>query len=174
MLLYFYSVWGFFYNSLFRIFTGNLFLLLPLALLLLANPVFAQNIYEWTDENGVKHYSNTEAGVPEQYRKESNSIKFGDNHNIGNSPQNDDFSNTDELINTFVGGGEVYKIPFTPFEGAARRIIIPVTINNDITAQLALDTGSPGMIISQSLAKKLGLYENNSGLLLSVASGIGG
>ena len=30
------------------------------------------------------------------------------------------------------------------------------------------------MIISEGLAKKLGLYENDSGMLMSVASGIGG
>lgn len=134
----------------------------------------SQNIYEWTDEKGVKHYSNTEAGVPEQYRNKSNTVEFEGNYNVVSEPDYNYYENTDEIINTFQETGQVYKIPFTAYEGAARRIIVPVTINSTVTAQLAIDTGSPGMIISEGLAKKLGLYENDSGMLMSVASGIGG
>lgn len=138
------------------------------------SPLYSQNIYEWTDENGVKYYSNTEAGVPEQYRKDSNSVELGNDYNIGNDSAGQGYGMYDMPVDTFQGMGQVFKIPFTAFAGNARRIIVPVTINNSVTANFALDTGSPGMIISEGLAKKLGLYEQGSGMLLSVASGIGG
>ena len=151
-----------------------LIILSVLTVLIFLDPAYSLDIYEWTDEKGVKHFSNTEAGVPEQYRNKSNSVEFKGNYNITSEPDYNYYENTDETINTFQETGQVYKIPFTAYEGAARRIIVPVTINSTVTAQLAIDTGSPGMIISEGLAKKLGLYENDSGMLMSVASGIGG
>ena len=39
---------------------------------------------------------------------------------------------------------------------------------------MALDTGSPGMLISDQLAYKLGLFEQDAGRLLTLAAGIGG
>lgn len=67
-----------------------------------------------------------------------------------------------------------YTIPYIPFEGSARRIIIPVKINGSVTAKMAVDTGSPGMIIFDNLAKKLGIFESDDAKLLSYAGGIGG
>jgi len=151
-----------------------LIILSVLTVLIFLDPVYSLDIYEWTDEKGVKHFSNTEAGVPEKYRKKSNSLEFDGNYNISNQPESSNYENDNEIVNTFHGTGEVYKIPFRAYEGGARRIIVPVTINNSVTAQLALDTGSPGMIISTGLAKKLGLYEKDNGMLMSVARGIGG
>ncbi len=166
-------MWGFF-----NLITGHsmhlVYILVASILISFTSPVYSLDIYEWTDENGVKHYSNTEAGVPEQYRKDSNSVELGDDYNIGNDPAGQDYGVYDVPMDTLQGMGQVFKIPFKAFEGNARRIIVPVTINNSVTANFALDTGSPGMIISEGLAKKLGLYEQGSGMLLSVASGIGG
>jgi hypothetical protein len=151
-----------------------LIILSVLTVLIFLDPAYSLDIYEWTDEKGVKHFSNTEARVPEQYRNKSNSVEFKGNYNVVSEPDYNYYENTDEIINTFQETEQVYKIPFIAYEGGARRIIVPVTINSTVTAQLAIDTGSPGMIISEGLAKKLGLYENDSGMLMSVASGIGG
>ncbi|NIP38532.1 MAG: DUF4124 domain-containing protein [Candidatus Dadabacteria bacterium] len=167
-------MWGFYNRISIRSSLLTVFVLSLFTFPFLINPANSQNIYEWTDEKGVKHYSNTEAGVPEKYRKDSNSLEFDKDYNIGNQPEYKDYQDSSGVINTFRGSGEVYKIPFKAYEGSARRIIVPVRINNAVTAELALDTGSPGMVISEGLAKRLGLYENDSGLLLSVASGIGG
>ncbi len=76
-------------------------------------------------------------------------------------------------------GGEVqklrqYRIPYRAYEGIAMRIIIPVTLNGSVTANMALDTGSPGMIISDMLANKLGIFEKDDGKLMTIAAGIGG
>ncbi len=66
------------------------------------------------------------------------------------------------------------EVPYTPFEGTARRVIIPVRLNNAVMARMALDTGSPGMIIFERLANSLGIAEKDDGRLLTSAAGIGG
>ncbi len=66
------------------------------------------------------------------------------------------------------------EVPYTAFEGTARRVIIPVQINGAITANMALDTGSPGMVIFDRLARRLGLLERDDGRLLTYSAGIGG
>ena len=67
-----------------------------------------------------------------------------------------------------------YEIPYIAYEGASRRIIIHVKFNGSVTALMALDTGSPGMIISDRLANRLGLFEKDDGKLMTFAAGIGG
>lgn len=67
-----------------------------------------------------------------------------------------------------------FEVPYTPYEGGARRIILSVTLNNSVTVPMALDTGSPGMIISGALATRLGIFRGDEGKLLVTASGIGG
>ncbi len=66
------------------------------------------------------------------------------------------------------------KVPYTAFEGSSRRVIIPVQLNGSVTARMALDTGSPGMIIFDRLANRLGIFENDDGKLLTYSAGIGG
>jgi len=66
------------------------------------------------------------------------------------------------------------EVPYTAFEGSSRRVIIPVQFNGSITANMALDTGSPGMIIFYRLANTLGLFENDDGKLMTYSAGIGG
>ncbi|MBI5074228.1 MAG: clan AA aspartic protease [Nitrospirae bacterium] len=66
------------------------------------------------------------------------------------------------------------EVPYTAFEGSSRRVIIPVQLNGSVTARMALDTGSPGMIIFDRLANRLGLFEKDDGKLLTYSAGIGG
>lgn len=67
-----------------------------------------------------------------------------------------------------------FEVPYTAYEAGARRIILNVTLNTTVTAAMALDTGSPGMIISDSLASRLGIFRGDEGRLMVTASGIGG
>lgn len=60
------------------------------------------------------------------------------------------------------------------YDGGARRIIVPVTFNNRVTANMLLDTGAPGMHISYELAQKLGLLDDQESSLLVMIGGIGG
>lgn len=66
------------------------------------------------------------------------------------------------------------EVFYTAFEGTARRVIIPVQLNGSVTAKMALDTGSPGMIIFDRLASRLGIFEKDDGKLLTYSAGIGG
>jgi hypothetical protein len=61
-----------------------------------------------------------------------------------------------------------------PYEGTARRIVVPVTFNHRVTAQMLLDTGATGMHISLDLANRLGILDSDEGQLLIPVSGIGG
>jgi len=61
-----------------------------------------------------------------------------------------------------------------PYSGNSRRIIIPVTFNGRVTAKMLLDTGAPGMHISDTLAEKLGLLDSRENNLWIVVGGIGG
>jgi hypothetical protein len=67
-----------------------------------------------------------------------------------------------------------YEIPYIAYEGAARRIIITVTFNNQITVHMLLDTGAPGMHISLRLAEELGILDNDEAKLNILVSGLGG
>jgi hypothetical protein len=49
-----------------------------------------------------------------------------------------------------------------------------VTLNDTVTAKMALDTGAPGMVISVVLAQRLRLFSRDGGTLLVGAAGIGG
>ncbi|RJQ48728.1 MAG: hypothetical protein C4538_03340 [Nitrospiraceae bacterium] len=61
-----------------------------------------------------------------------------------------------------------------PYSGGSRRIIIPVTFNGRITANMLLDTGAPGMHISNNLARELGLLDDKESNLWVTIGGIGG
>lgn len=67
-----------------------------------------------------------------------------------------------------------YEIPYEPYEGEARRIIVPVTMNGNISTHMLLDTGAPGMQISFKLAEQLGVLDEDSDRLWTGVSGIGG
>ena len=67
-----------------------------------------------------------------------------------------------------------FEVPYTAYVGTSRRIIIPVTFNDRVTAPMLLDTGAPGMHISERLAQKLDIFDNDDGTLLVNIGGIGG
>ncbi|OGW25417.1 MAG: hypothetical protein A2X59_04845 [Nitrospirae bacterium GWC2_42_7] len=105
---------------------------------------------------------------------------YDNNRSSGASGGQTDQNRANEMIvdplieRSDVNKSKSYTVPYIPFEGSARRIIIPVTINGSVTAKMAVDTGSPGMLIFDSLAKKLGIFESDDAKLLSYAGGIGG
>lgn len=137
----------------------------------------AQSFYKWVDDAGETHYADTPSGIPPKYR---NQVKEGQFKKKQPAESQDSSVGRNEAPSTAPAPDGVeeklrrYEIPYTPYEGSARRIIIPVRFNNSVTANMALDTGAPGLVISFQLAEKLGLYEKNDGLLLTRAGGIGG
>jgi len=67
-----------------------------------------------------------------------------------------------------------FEIPYLARDGRSQRVIVQVRLNGRVTAPMALDTGSPGLIISLALAEKLDLFSRNDGALIVSARGIGG
>lgn len=67
-----------------------------------------------------------------------------------------------------------YEVPYVAYEGLAGRVIVDVTFNDSVTAPMALDTGSPSMVISNVLAEQLGLLDEGSERIETLARGIGG
>jgi hypothetical protein len=67
-----------------------------------------------------------------------------------------------------------FEIPYLSREGRAQRVIVPVTLNGRMTVPMALDTGSPGLMISFALAEKLELLSRDEGAVVVAARGIGG
>ncbi len=65
-------------------------------------------------------------------------------------------------------------IPYEAWEGTARRILIPVTLNGSVTVKMALDTGAHSTIISYAVAERLGALREGDGVLATAAAGIGG
>jgi hypothetical protein len=69
---------------------------------------------------------------------------------------------------------EKFEVKYQEYEGRARRILVQARLNDRITANMALDTGSPDTMISAALAARLGLFDGDHGTLLVSTGGIGG
>jgi len=134
-------------------------------------PVASSDFYEWTDENGVTHFASSLDEVPAKYRGQAKAPKAPATSKAAPASASKPAPATTE-----VGGGPSARleIPYQAFEGSARRVIIPVTLNDTVTAKMALDTGAPGMVISVALAQRLGLFSRDGGTLPVGAAGIGG
>ena len=147
------------------------------ALLFLLPMAFAGDVYEWTDENGTVHFSDSPNDIPPKYQDQFKTRKFKEDTLQEKSKS---VSGKSDPENRVPGGQEEkqkpnrHEIPYEAYEGKAKRIIISVTFNDSVTAPMALDTGATGMFISSRLAQKLGVFNEDQGKLLVPASGIGG
>ena len=130
-------------------------------------------LYKWVDEEGIVHMTDTLSQVPPQYRDQA------DKRNLQRTFQPErkrEFpgSSSTPISEKAATNLKHFEVPYRAFEGTSRRIIIPVTFNESVSANLLLDTGSPGLMISPKLAGRLGLLDDKSGSLFVIASGIGG
>ena len=127
-------------------------------------------IYKWVDENGELHMATSLADVPERYRDQITRIETKaaaeTKRPAANEAPSVELTATPPKLRRF-------QVPYEN-QGSTRRVIIPVTFNDTVTAPMALDTGSPGMVISLGLAVKLGIFTRDSGTLLTQVGGIGG
>lgn len=138
--------------------------IIALVILLLA-PAFAgdralpQNVRSFSDQDLKKYRYPSESTLPVHGSGSGDSLSVKDN-----SP----------AIDRGDGKSQRYQVPYEPFEGTARRIIVPATLNGSVTAPMAVDTGAPGMLISYKLAEKLGVFSDDRGKVLIKAAGLGG
>lgn len=133
-------------------------ILTALSLFLLLPAVSAED----RGKNDVPYFTNQDL---EKY-------KYGPSHKIPEDSKAPDSSDS-----SAESRGEKlrqFAVPYNPYEGTARRIIIPVTFNGRVTAPMLLDTGAPGMHISYRLAEKLGVIDDDESSLWINMAGIGG
>jgi hypothetical protein len=129
--------------------------------------------YKWVDAEGTVHVTDNISSIPPQYRDQvqKRTLQATEEPEAKPEPQK-----SVAVKNVVPPGTSLsrFEVPYRPFEGTARRIIVPVTLNNSVPARLLLDTGSPGLVISPELADRLGLFDRQDGTLLTTAGGIGG
>jgi hypothetical protein len=142
------------------------------------SPVLAGELLRWVDDSGVTHFARSLESVPEKYRDKVKPEKLG-TERLSRSASDQRASSNFRLQDVAVPGGgkpklNAYEVPFEAYEGDAQRVIVSVTFNGSVTVPMAIDTGAPGLIISPRVAKRLGLFGNDEGMLLTAAGGIGG
>ncbi|MFK5926742.1 MAG: aspartyl protease family protein [Desulfuromusa sp.] len=153
-------------------------MLITVAIGLCTATVVSGQMYRWVDANGQLHFSNSPQDVPDEIRNKNNeyqpdSSSITINDRIGESANNQthsgglQLSEKSQQINTI-------SIPYTAREGYANRVIIDVTFNGQVTVPMMVDTGSPGLVISNDLADQLNLFDEEGSRLMVVISGIGG
>ncbi len=155
----------------------NLFLII--LLLFFASPINAGELYEWQDEKGSTHFSDSLSSVPPKYRNQFKQQKFKGPDKTAIEPPAIKSVPPFPANKPSGKAPKKYEAPYIPYEDQenklGRRIIVEVKFNNSVTAPMVLDTGAPGLSISHKLANKLGLFDNNSGgKLITQSGGIGG
>jgi hypothetical protein len=130
-------------------------------------------IYKWVDDDGTVHMTDNPASVPPKYKNQSQKKTL---QTTAEPEAAQEFRSASEIESATGSSPDLKRIalPFKAFEGSARRIILPVTFNNSVTAQLLLDTGAPGLTIAPKLADRLGLINEKDGNLRIMTGGIGG
>ncbi len=151
--------------------------LIAAALLLsLCAPGYSGGYYKWTDEDGNLHISDSLGDVPEKYRSQIEHKTY-ENESPSSAEQSGGAPSSRDQRAAEKGEEKQplrYVVPYVPYERSAKRVIIKVVFNGSVTAPMAIDTGAPGTVISSSLAKKLGLFDEGQGRLLITTGGIGG
>ena len=138
----------------------------PLLLLFMASDA-AADICQWTDANGVTHFDSPDQ-VPAQYRSQCKTS--GGSSTPAAKPAGAKKAAPSASAPSSL---KTFEIPYTN-EGSTKRVIIPVTFNDSVTAPMALDTGAPGLVMSVDLALRLRLFSQGRGNLLVASGGIGG
>jgi predicted aspartyl protease len=155
--------------------------LLIVGLLLSLSSSFAGEFVRWTDETGTVHFSDSLENVPSKYRAQAKQEKFKEANVLRPSSAEGGRSSSDNRVlqSMLESWGEkpklnTYEVPFEAYEGTAQRVIVSVTFNDSLTVPMAIDTGAPGLIISPQVAKKLGLFGRDEGMVVTAAGGLGG
>ena len=130
-------------------------------------------MYRWVDSNGQLHFSNSPQDIPAENRNKNNEYT-PDTLSIAISGENKDSVDVHTDIRDPTLSENSISIPYTAREGFASRVIIDVNFNGQVTVPMMVDTGSPGLVISNTLAYQLNLFDDEGGRLMVIISGIGG
>jgi hypothetical protein len=144
--------------------------------LTLCSSGFAADLYKWTDENGNLHFTDSVQNVPEKHRDQIEKKVYESEAPSSSAPQ----VRTQQAFrpSEYEGRREKsprrFEVPYRPYEGSAKRVIVYVVFNNTANVPVAIDTGAPETVISTRLAEKLGLFNEDQGRLVVRTGGIGG
>lgn len=156
----------------------SIVILLLAVFLLVHLPLAGGKLYRWVDKEGNLHFTDSPASVPSEYRDQVDIDEFGEPEkpSYGNIPAQEILQRKRVIPPHMEEETRParHEIPYIAFEGNAKRIIIAVTLNGNVSANMALDTGAPGMVITHHLAERLGLVEAGKGMVMITAGGIGG
>jgi hypothetical protein len=143
--------------------------------LLLPGAAMAADYYRWVDRQGTVHFSDSVAGVPPEHRDQLRRGTLQEPEPAMPLPPGD--RSAPPPADAAAGEEPArrrFEVPYRPYEGRARRIIVPVTLNGSVTAPMALDTGTPGAVLSARLAARIGVFDDDQARVLVTAGGIGG
>lgn len=159
-------------GSYFRVILTTIF---TICLCLTIISVASGKIYRWVDEKGQLHFSDSPQNVPAEIRDKTKEYK-PDSSSISIATNGMEYDKPNRSVAEPATGRatDQISIPFTDKEGSASRVIIDVTFNDTVTVPILLDTGSPGLIITNELANRLGLFDQDGSQLMVLISGIGG
>lgn len=142
---------------------------------------FAEEFVQWIDDSGTVHFTDSLENVPAKYRSHAKQEKYKEANVLRRSgaampPSRPGNRVLEKMLDTWSEQPKLntYEVPFEAYEGDAQRVIVSVTFNDLITVPMAIDTGAPGLIISPQVAKKLGLFGRDDGMVVTAAGGIGG
>jgi predicted aspartyl protease len=146
---------------------------LSLYFLLLPGTCLGGQIYRWVDDEGTVHMSEDPAAIPPRFRDQTQKKALESNPESGIRRRSLPYPAS---MSTYQSRDELkrFEVFYQGFEGASRRIIVPVTFNESATANLLVDTGAPGLMISPQLAEKLGILDEQDNAIKITAGGIGG
>lgn len=146
-----------------------------LTLCIILSPIQAPGgqLYRWVDAEGTIHLTEDPSSIPHQFQDQVQKRNL-ESPGAFPSKMETQIMNADKREGGSRIGLKRFEIPYQGFEGTARRIIIPVTLNDSVTANLLIDTGAPYLVISPKLAKRLGLVGDKESGLQITAGGIGG
>lgn len=138
-------------------------------------PLFVSGeTYKWHDDEGVLHFTDNIFNVPPRYRSQVETKIDNDVQRYSAPDPVDDKPSPESEEKISGDDRKEIRVPYIPHEGYASRIIIPVKFHGSVTANLLLDTGAPGMVITPELADRIGIFEKDDGKLIHEAGGIGG
>jgi len=130
-------------------------------------------MYHWVDENGQHNYSNSQQDIPAEIRNKNNEYTPDTSSITISSDHNKSTKSVAESVSNAPSKNSI-SIPYTAKEGTANRVIIDVTFNGQVTVPMLVDTGSPGLVISNNLADLLNLSNQEGERLVVFISGVGG
>lgn len=124
---------------------------LTLGSVLLTSPIALAQIYRWTDERGDTRYSQGIHSVPPQFRGGA-VMMSPPGQPAAPAPDAPDAA----AVSSSAAGAA--RIPFTP----GQPIVVTARINGGGAAQLILDTGAQGTVISPTALAALGVSYRNA------------